>query len=100
MVAGASRSGPAAVAKKRFQITQFNPADKNYVYFDIKPTLPKDQGEFSHIRLAVFGTNLFGDALRDALQTMLAGGNWHVVAFVLMREFFALFGAINWIARW
>jgi TIGR03009 family protein len=44
----------AAAAKKRFHIKQFNPTDKNYVYFDIKPTLPKDQQEFEHIRFALY----------------------------------------------
>ena len=48
----------AAAAKKRFVITQFNPADKNYVYFDIKPTLAKDKQEFEHIRFALYGPNV------------------------------------------
>jgi TIGR03009 family protein len=48
----------AAAAKKRFLITQFNPNDKTYVYFDIKPTLPKDNQEFEHIRLCLYGPNV------------------------------------------
>ena len=48
----------AAAVKQRFHLTQFNPADKNYVYFDIKPKLQNDQQEFAHIRLAVFGPNV------------------------------------------
>jgi len=48
----------AAAAKKRFVITQFNPDDKNYVYFDIKPTLPKDKQEFEWIRLCLYGPNV------------------------------------------
>lgn len=48
----------ASAVKQRFQITQFNPADPNYVYFDIKPKLPKDAQEFAMIRLAVFGPNV------------------------------------------
>jgi TIGR03009 family protein len=45
-------------AKKRFQITQFNPKDPNYVYLDIKPTLPKDKQEFEHMRFALYGPNV------------------------------------------
>ena len=48
----------AAAAKQRFQIAQFNPADKNYIYLDIKPTLPKDKQEFEHIRFALFSPNV------------------------------------------
>ena len=48
----------AAAAKKRFQISQFNPGDKNYVYLDIKPTLPKDKSEFEHIRFALYAPNV------------------------------------------
>jgi TIGR03009 family protein len=48
----------AAAAKKRFIISQFNPADKNYIYFDIKPTLAKDKQEFEHIRFALYGPNV------------------------------------------
>jgi TIGR03009 family protein len=44
----------ADAAKKRFQIKQFNPADKNYIYLDIKPTLAKDQQEFEHMRFALY----------------------------------------------
>jgi TIGR03009 family protein len=52
-------SGMSATAvKQRFSIAQFNPGDKNYVYFDIKPKLPKDAQEFTHIRLAVYGPNV------------------------------------------
>lgn len=48
----------AQAARRRFQIELFNPTDKNYVYFDIKPTLPKDKQEFEHIRFALFGPNV------------------------------------------
>jgi len=48
----------AKAAKQRFQISLFNPADKNYVYFDIKPVLAKDKQEFEHIRFALFGPNV------------------------------------------
>ncbi len=48
----------AAAAKQRFQIAQFKPADKNYVYLDIKPTLPKDKQEFELIRFALFSPNV------------------------------------------
>ena len=48
----------AAAAKNRFQIAQFNPTDKNYIYLDIKPTLPKDKQEFEHIRFALFSPNV------------------------------------------
>lgn len=45
----------AKAARQRFQIELFNPTDKNYVYFDIKPTLAKDKQEFEHIRFALYG---------------------------------------------
>lgn len=48
----------AGDAKKRFQITQFNPAAEHYVYLDIKPVLPKDKQEFEHIRFALYGPNV------------------------------------------
>lgn len=47
-----------AVAKKRFNITQFNPKDPNYVYLDIKPTQAKDRQEFEHMRFALYGPNV------------------------------------------
>jgi TIGR03009 family protein len=41
--------------KRRFQITQFDPTAKYYVYLDIKPLLPKDKQEFEFVRIALFG---------------------------------------------
>ncbi|MCI0703699.1 MAG: TIGR03009 domain-containing protein [Planctomycetia bacterium] len=40
--------------KERFEITLFK-TDEHYVYFDIKPRLGKDQREFKHMRLALYG---------------------------------------------
>jgi TIGR03009 family protein len=40
--------------KKRFNITLFK-EDQYYVYLDIKPILPKDQQEFTHVRFALYG---------------------------------------------
>jgi TIGR03009 family protein len=43
----------AADVKKRFDVKLFN-EDANYIYLDIKPTLPADQREFNQIRMALF----------------------------------------------
>ncbi len=40
--------------KERFDITLFK-TDENYIYLDIKPLLGKDQREFKHLRLALYG---------------------------------------------
>lgn len=40
--------------KARFDITLFK-TDENYIYLDIKPLLGKDQREFKHLRLALYG---------------------------------------------
>jgi len=45
----------AADAKKRFQISQFNPQAEHYVYLDIKPVLAKDKQEFEFVRIALYG---------------------------------------------
>jgi TIGR03009 family protein len=41
-------------AKDRFEIELFK-VDANYIYLDIKPRFGKDQREFKHIRLALYG---------------------------------------------
>jgi TIGR03009 family protein len=48
----------AAQIKQRFQLSQFQPNDPNYVYLDIKPVQPKDKQEFEHIRFALYGPNV------------------------------------------
>ncbi|MBY0460519.1 MAG: TIGR03009 domain-containing protein [Gemmataceae bacterium] len=40
--------------KERFDISLFK-SDEHYIYLDIKPLLAKDQREFKHIRMALFG---------------------------------------------
>ncbi|MBP3956838.1 TIGR03009 domain-containing protein [Gemmata sp. G18] len=40
--------------KERFDIALFK-TDENYIYLDIKPLLGKDQREFKHLRLALYG---------------------------------------------
>lgn len=40
--------------KERFNIALFN-TDAHYIYLDIKPRLGKDQREFTHMRLALYG---------------------------------------------
>ncbi|MFM8272655.1 MAG: TIGR03009 domain-containing protein [Gemmata sp.] len=40
--------------KERFDINLFK-TDDNYIYLDIKPLLGKDQREFKHLRLALYG---------------------------------------------
>jgi len=40
--------------KTRFDITLFK-TDDHYIYLDIKPLLGKDQREFKHLRLALYG---------------------------------------------
>lgn len=40
--------------KERFEIDLFK-VDENYIYLDIKPRLGKDQREFKHLRLALYG---------------------------------------------
>jgi TIGR03009 family protein len=40
--------------KERFDINLFK-VDENYIYLDIKPRLGKDQREFQHLRLALYG---------------------------------------------
>ncbi len=40
--------------KERFDITLFK-TDEHYIYLDIKPLLGKDQREFKHLRLALYG---------------------------------------------
>ncbi|HEY1191482.1 MAG TPA: TIGR03009 domain-containing protein [Gemmata sp.] len=40
--------------KERFDINLFK-IDENYIYLDIKPRLGKDQREFKHLRLALYG---------------------------------------------
>ncbi len=40
--------------KERFDISLFK-TDENYIYLDIKPLLGKDQREFQHLRLALYG---------------------------------------------
>jgi TIGR03009 family protein len=40
--------------KERFDVSLFK-TDANYIYLDIKPRLGKDQREFQHLRLALYG---------------------------------------------
>ncbi|VTR96408.1 Hypothetical conserved protein OS=uncultured planctomycete GN=HGMM_F37F03C09 PE=4 SV=1 [Gemmata massiliana] len=44
----------AKEVKERFDIALFK-TDENYIYLDIKPRLGKDQQEFKHLRLALYG---------------------------------------------
>jgi TIGR03009 family protein len=41
--------------KERFDISLFK-TDEHYVYLDIKPLRPADQREFTHLRLALYGS--------------------------------------------
>lgn len=48
----------AAKAKERFQIEQFKGNDKNYIYFDISPTVGKDKQQFERMRVALYGPDV------------------------------------------